>query len=316
MKPIGIGGYFELELRKGEEYHKNAIRLNTGRNALELILRVKKYKKLFVPYFACDVMFEPLNKLNVNHEFYSIDNKFEPVFDYSKIKIDEGFLYVNYFGLKNAFVSSLAKNCQNLIVDNSLSFFSLPLKKVPTFYTCRKFFGVPDGAYLFLDGFANNNLPLDHSENRFAHLLKRIEYGAEAGYNDFKTNDSAFVGQPIKVMSNITKSLLCNIDYNFIKERRINNFLCLNEKLNVFNKIKIKKDENITPLIYPLLVNKTGLKEKLIKNKIFAATYWPNVLQWVDKKSIEYHYATNIIHLPIDQRYGKTEMNQLIDLVL
>ncbi len=29
-----IGGYFELELPLREEYHKNAIRFNTGRNAL------------------------------------------------------------------------------------------------------------------------------------------------------------------------------------------------------------------------------------------------------------------------------------------
>jgi hypothetical protein len=37
MNPIG--GYFELELRKSDEYHKEAIRLNTGRNALKLILK-------------------------------------------------------------------------------------------------------------------------------------------------------------------------------------------------------------------------------------------------------------------------------------
>lgn len=38
-----IGGYFELELPYSEEYHKNALRLNTGRNAFEYILRSKKY---------------------------------------------------------------------------------------------------------------------------------------------------------------------------------------------------------------------------------------------------------------------------------
>ena len=45
-----IGGYFELELREGQEYHKKAIKLNTGRNALELILMVKQYKKVFIPF--------------------------------------------------------------------------------------------------------------------------------------------------------------------------------------------------------------------------------------------------------------------------
>ena len=39
MNPIG--GYFELELRKGEEYHKEAIRLNSGRNAFEYVLLEK-----------------------------------------------------------------------------------------------------------------------------------------------------------------------------------------------------------------------------------------------------------------------------------
>lgn len=40
-----IGGYFELELRKGEHYHKDALRLNTARNCFEYILLARKYKK-------------------------------------------------------------------------------------------------------------------------------------------------------------------------------------------------------------------------------------------------------------------------------
>lgn len=32
-----IGGYFELELRKGEHYHKDALRLNTARNCFEYV---------------------------------------------------------------------------------------------------------------------------------------------------------------------------------------------------------------------------------------------------------------------------------------
>lgn len=41
-----IGGYFELELRKGEHYHKNALRLNTARNCFEYVLLVRKYTKV------------------------------------------------------------------------------------------------------------------------------------------------------------------------------------------------------------------------------------------------------------------------------
>ncbi|MFW5983430.1 MAG: hypothetical protein ACOCQ4_02930, partial [bacterium] len=60
MNPIG--GYFELELNKGEEFHKNALKLNTGRNAFEYVILEKQYKKVWLPYYMCDVMLEPLNR--------------------------------------------------------------------------------------------------------------------------------------------------------------------------------------------------------------------------------------------------------------
>ena len=41
-----IGGYFELELKKNEEYHKDALSLNTGRNALEYILKTNGVKEM------------------------------------------------------------------------------------------------------------------------------------------------------------------------------------------------------------------------------------------------------------------------------
>ena len=58
-----IGGYFQLELNKDREYHDKAIALNTGRNALEYILRAKIFKKIYLPFYTCDVLLEPLKKL-------------------------------------------------------------------------------------------------------------------------------------------------------------------------------------------------------------------------------------------------------------
>jgi hypothetical protein len=298
------GGYFELELRKGKEFHPKAIALNTGRNALELILKVKKYKKVYIPYYTCDVILEPFKKTKTPYEFYSIDKDFEPVFDYSILKQKEGFLYTNYFGLKDSFISELVKNCKNLIVDNSQSFFSLPEKGVPTFYSCRKFFGVPDGAYLYLDNVSNIDFPLDHSEKRFAHLLKRIEYGANVGYKDFKANDNNLTGQPIKKMSNLTKALLCNIDYEFIKKKRRENFLFLHKKISKYNKLRINMTKKSVPMVYPFLTNQSNLRQKLIENNIYTATYWSNVIKWVKKDSLEYKYTKQIVSLPIDQRYN------------
>ena len=63
MNPIG--GYFELELIRGEEFHANAVKLNTGRNSLEYILRVKEYETIYIPHFICDSLLEPIRKLSV-----------------------------------------------------------------------------------------------------------------------------------------------------------------------------------------------------------------------------------------------------------
>jgi len=211
-----IGGYFELELRNGKEYHKEAIRLNTGRNALELILKFKEYRKVFIPSYTCDVILEPFNKLGIEYEFYSIDENLEPLFNYDSIKKYEGFLYINYFGIKDSFIFNLSAICRNLIIDNSQAFFSTPNPGIPTFYSCRKFFGVTDGAYLYLDGTNTSDLRIDVSLERVGHLLKRIEYGAESGFNDFKRNENELTGQPILSMSNLTQSILRNIDYAVI----------------------------------------------------------------------------------------------------
>lgn len=39
-----IGGYFELELNDGHEWHASAMRLNTARNVFEYVLRAEVQK--------------------------------------------------------------------------------------------------------------------------------------------------------------------------------------------------------------------------------------------------------------------------------
>lgn len=69
-----IGGYLELDNFKDNEYYKNFIRINTGRNALIYLLRAKNIRKLFLPYFLCDSIKNALLKeKNIEIEFYHID---------------------------------------------------------------------------------------------------------------------------------------------------------------------------------------------------------------------------------------------------
>lgn len=312
-----IGGYFELELAKGEEYHKDAIRLNTGRNAFEYILKAKAYKKVYLPFYTCDVMLEPIKKLNIKYEFYSIRNNFEPIFDFHKVKLDDVFVYTNYFGICNRIVKEVSEQCKNLIIDNSQAFFSRPLPNVDTFYSARKFFGIPDGAYLYTNKQINENLETDISYQRFEHLLGRIDIGAEEFYDEFKKNDDLLKNQPIKQMSNLTRTLLSTVDYQNISARRQNNFHFLHSHLMSINEINLNVDLDSAAMIYPLLIkNGNMIKDYLISNKIFIATYWPGIGELVDTNSTEMHFVTNLVCIPIDQRYDEKDMDRIKNLIL
>lgn len=306
-----IGGYFELELRKGDHYHKNAIRLNTARNCFEYILLARRYRKVYIPYYTCEVMLQPLLRHNIMYEFYSINENFEPI-ETKDLLPYEAFLYTNYFGLKQRCVEKLASIYgSQLIIDNAQAFYSPRLNSIDTFYSPRKFFGVPDGGYLYTDCTLNQDIPQDKSYKRMQHLLQRIDEGAESGYSFFRLNDDSLDNNPIQQMSNLTEKLLCTIDYEDVKKKRRENFLILHEILKYTNLINVKLEEDETPMIYPYYSNDT-LRERLISHKIFVATYWPNVLDWCTSNKMEFGFVQKLVPLPIDQRYEKMEMDKVL----
>lgn len=314
MQPIG--GYFSLELPYGEEYHKDAIRLNTGRNCLEYILRTREYKKVYLPYYTCEVVLEPFKKLGISYEFYHIDLNFE-IRDNLTLKADEALLYVNYYGLKQRYVELLAEKLGNrLIVDNTQAFYAKPLPSIDTFYTCRKFFGVPDGAYLYTEKKLEEKFEQDLSFDRMTSLTKRIDLGAEAGYGDFRETTKALAGQPIKRMSKLTHRMMQGIDYDLIAQRRRANYQQLHSALGKCNTLCLQLEEETVPMVYPYLAPFKSFRERLIENKVFVARYWPNVLEWTTEKDIEYLLAYQMQPLPIDHRYGEEDMNRIITLII
>jgi len=309
-----IGGYFGLELNKGNEYHKNAIKLNTGRNCLEYILITRNYDKIYIPYYTCEVIMEPINKLGILYEFYHIDEQLNPLLT-KDIKTNEVLLYTNYFGIKNKEVRKLSHQIKNLIIDNSQSFYTKPINNIDTFYSARKFFGVPDGAYLYTNSLLKEQFEQDESYTRFSHLLKRIDLNASMGYNDFKINDHILSGQPIKKMSKLTNAILCNINYNNIRSIRRTNFQYFHSTFKQINKLQIDIKYIDSPMVYPLLLDKS-LRDLLIKHKVYIAKYWPNVIEWTEKESFEYHLSENLLCIPIDQRIEIQDCNQIINLIL
>lgn len=315
-----IGGYFSLELPIiNESYiHDKGIHLNSGRNALEYILKsITEIKCLWIPYYTCDVVLEPLKKLDIPYCFYSVNESLE-LASTLELKDGEYLLVTNYFGIKDGYIRQLSLQYgERLIVDNAQSFFAAPEVDIKTIYSPRKFVGIPDGGIAYMNsGIAISGFEHDISYNRCSHLLKRLDLGAEAGYNDFRENSHHLVNQPIKRMSNLTWNLLQCIDFNSVKEHRIRNFNQLHESLRCVNRLAIPDmDTFACPMVYPFMTDNDSLRERLIKCKVFVARYWPNVLDWCDEGEFEYELCKNIIPIPIDQRYGEEDMRRIINII-
>lgn len=310
-----IGGYFELELRKGEHYHKDALRLNTARNCFEYILLARKYKKVYIPYYTCEVMLQPLQKHHIEYEFYSIDMNLEPR-ELIRLNGNEAFLYTNYFGLKQHCVERLASVYKSqLIVDTAQAFYAPRIKGIDTFYSPRKFFGVADGGYLYTDCALEQDISIDKSYERMKHLLVRIDENAEYGYASFRSADDGLDNQPIRIMSKLTSRILESVDYVSVRIKRRNNFLLLHKYLGEDNLLNISLCENSVPMVYPFYTSNTELRKYLIEQKVYVAKYWSNILQWCKYSDIEYSLCNGILPLPVDQRYGKDEMQRIVKLI-
>lgn len=310
-----IGGYLEFENLICKPYYHEQVEINSGRNALLYVLKAKHIKKIYIPKFLCDSVSIMLDKNGYQYSYYNIDDDFRPIFS-SYLSKSEYILIINYYGLiSNEEIKNSKLKHKNIIVDNTQAFFQNPIEEIDTFYSLRKFFGVPDGAYLFTDTKINGELDFDYSRDRFTHLLGRYEENASKYFDSFKKNDKQFTVLPLRYMSKLTSNILGAINYDKVGKIRTKNFKLYHEKLSKINKLKIPYINNAYS--YPLLIeNGEEIRKKLIEKMIYIPVLWPNVLRDCDKNSVEYNYAINILPLPCDQRYGFDDINYIVDLLL
>lgn len=307
-----IGGYLELERFSGPLLHENALALSSGRACLEYLISQKNIKKIALPYFVCDVVIDTCRRLGVDIEFYHIDENFLPL----NVKAEEGrYMYlVNFYGqLDSAQLSAFRAQYPLLIVDNAQAYFSEPLEAVDTLYTCRKFFGVSDGGFLYTDA-PVRELAQDISHERMGFVLGRFEESAGKFYAESSKNNDIFSSLPPMAMSALTKNLLRGIDYEQVKNRRFENCSVLHRELGSLNKLNVKVPQGA--FAYPLLLENGGeLRKILAEKKIFVPTLWPNVVSDMAEDSLEYKFAKNILPLPCDHRYGEEEMLYISEVI-
>lgn len=308
-----IGGYIELDTYRLPMLHEEAIKLNCGRNALWYLLKARNIRKIWMPKFMCDSCEGVLKKESVQVRYHSIGLDFKP----TEIMLaeDEWLYVVNFYGqLTNEYLLSLKEKYRRIIVDNAQAYFQMPLDGVDTLYTCRKFFGVADGAILYTDAVLDEELPQDESFERMHFLLGRFERTASEFYSEYAANNHFFAEEPIKRMSRLTENLLHGIDYESVRERRTKNFGYLHEMFNSINRLALSVPEGA--FMYPLYVeNGAEIRKKLQAQTIYIPTLWPSVFDLCGEGELEYDMAKNILPLPVDQRYTTDDMALLVGAI-
>lgn len=312
-----IGGFLDIELRKQNNCHSEAIALNTCRNALRYYIRCLQIHTIYVSFFTCGVVVDTLKQEGVNVVFFRLNYDLFPLGLPESLEKGAAILYTNYWGICNNLVNSLIQKFgENLIVDAAQAFYYKPPTGIVSMNSVRKFFGVPDGAYLY--GIKNIlEIPATESYNAFKHLLKRYELGAEKSYADYLAAEKVVDALNIAKMSKLTEGLLGVSNINLVAKVRRANFEYLHQHLSSMNVLKVGSIycDDCVPMVYPFKTKFKNIRKYLILHGVYVATYWPNVLEWCEESDIEYDFARNTIPLPIDQRYNKEDMDLIISLI-
>lgn len=307
-----IGGYFALEVPSGPSPYPGAVAVNFGRGGLDLILRTRSFRKLWIPDYICPCVPAFLDRLGMDFGTYPIDFNLNPA-PLPEPDEREGVLYVNYFGVKDATCRALEETQPRLVLDLTQAFYYQPTR-ADAFNSARKFFGVPDGGYAFGAGLTSEALPESHSYDACEALLRRADGDIPGGYQAFHEVEGRRVTLRATKMSRLTASLLAGCNLASARAQRRANFLQLDRALRETNALSLSElGEESAPLVYPYFVSGgASLRKKLIEHAVFCPTYWSGIDH---PGAAAEAFSEHLVCLPCDQRYGADDMNRILEVI-
>lgn len=315
---VTYGGFLGLEPTKLGLLTKpfGGLPINLARSCFALILDTLKPEIIYLPFYICDSMVDPILKRQIPLRFYSIGRDFQPKELPGSLGPKHLLVYVNYFGLMSRTCLQLQNQYhEQLVCDNSQSLLLQDSEECWSFNSLRKFVGVPDGA--FLRGPLTPN-PDDLSRwiPSTEHLIAKSNAQNSLAYELFRSIEGSFNSIP-KFTSRFTLNRIGNIDFDEISNRRRSNYKSLHEFLGAKNELSVPlPDDKCVPLYYPFFIEKPNLRRSAKYHGLFVPQLWreletrlENGFEW-EKLLSKY-----LLPLPIDQRYGWSDMEQISQII-
>ena len=260
---------------------------NSGKTAAHFCIQQLRPKRLFVPRYYCPstkgaiekaadevgakVIYYHVNSdLSVRvpvQEGIAKDNaesdtalekcsvKTPDTVDFEKDNVglsdNDAVLLVNYFGVRKPDINSWMQTGAKLIIDNCQAFYSEPVMadNVLNFYSFKKDFGTPDGAFVIGSHVEDFHLMQEDGISKCDYLLGSLVEGTDKWYKRKKEVDEEIASDKLQA-SLITMAMIKAIDYKGVRDIRVSNFKLYEEAFGDSN--LIKSDADSVPYLYPL----------------------------------------------------------------
>lgn len=266
-------------------YHKNSLCFCKARDCLRYLLSIRAYEHIYIPNFICGEVVDVISSQNVRITHYHINASLEPLFS-PQLSEKEAFYYINYFGLKQDCVMRLSMNYgSRLIVDNAQAFFSPPINGIDSFYSARKYYGVKDGAFLYLREFQEGNNTKNLCGSKHLGHSKSIE-------------------------------MLRNIDYDRTILNRCKNYLKYEKVLHDTNQLCVSLRNDSVPMVYPYYPTDNTIKKRIEDNGFVVEQFWPYVLSTCTIGDFDYKIALHMIPLFVGQDCPDSYFDEILNLIV
>lgn len=308
----------------------------------------KTRKCCLMPAYMCDSVFIPFAHRGWELVFYQVDRDLETDGEeISRLALekDPGLIFIHpYFGTDTCRglrrqLAALEKNHVLIMEDVTQSYYLEAAGKEADFVvgSLRKWYAVPDGGFVASDlSLAEDLLKPgdDYARERLVPLVQKWEYLREkerkmggvlteewlsikeAYLRQNRTQEEALDQyQGVRRISRVSAAVLSEMDEGAAALKRAENYRFLYNKIKEMKRLwpVLIQKEGAAPLYLPVYARERDSLQRFLRERgIYAPVLWPVGEENSDYLGEEESYIyEHILALPVDQRYGPEQMEEL-----
>ena len=344
----------KLHLNEIEKYKKqNTVYTSSGREAIALaLISMEKEnpgvaKKCLMPAYMCDTVFFPFEQYGWELFFYHIDKNMEADKEDLQHKIETirpGLLFIHaYYGVDTwkpmrPFLHTYKEKGILIMEDITQSYYLRDCDSFADYVvgSLRKWYQVADGGFLTTNHsvFTQQMVKEDYFTNeRLSFLTKKWNYLKDAldlesrmqlkqEYlsKNREMEDWLDHISHISYISDLSSKMMDDISEDDCRNRRNENYRLLYSGLKNIKCVSFVVqiyDKDAAPLYFAIYAKERELLQSFLReNDIYAPVLWPiSAPNAPILSETEKYIFSHLLAIPMDQRYGKEEMEKIIETI-